>query len=136
MDPNWRHIIPPGQERVISQGHCMEDCTGSAFPPKGINIFAVMMRTHQIGREIKLRQVRQSPFSLLYASVYLCRNLINQQLAMVLSAVRVLLANGAPQIKHNYKDTSLAPCVRPRLIFIKFSIPLYCSLSVLSSQID
>lgn len=60
MDPNWRHIIPPGQDRVISQGHCMEDCTGSAFPPQGINIFAVMMRTHQIGREIKLRQVRHS----------------------------------------------------------------------------
>ncbi|KAM7356534.1 MOXD1 homolog 2-like isoform 1-T2 [Cochliomyia hominivorax] len=60
MDPNWRHIIPPGQERVISQGQCMEDCTGSAFPPQGINIFAVMMRTHQIGKEIKLRQIRQS----------------------------------------------------------------------------
>uniref|UniRef100_A0A1I8P9N5 DOMON domain-containing protein n=1 Tax=Stomoxys calcitrans TaxID=35570 RepID=A0A1I8P9N5_STOCA len=60
MDPNWRHIIPPGQERVISQGHCMEDCTGSAFSQEGINIFAVMMRTHQIGREVKLRQIRQN----------------------------------------------------------------------------
>ncbi|XP_065360032.1 MOXD1 homolog 2-like [Calliphora vicina] len=60
MDPNWRHIIPPGQERVISQGQCMEDCTGSAFPPQGIHIFAVMMRTHQIGKEAKLRQIRQS----------------------------------------------------------------------------
>lgn len=57
MEPNWRHIIPPGQHHVTSQGHCMEDCTGAAFPPQGINIFAIMMRTHQLGREIKLRQV-------------------------------------------------------------------------------
>lgn len=59
MDPNWRHIIPPGQRRVVSEGQCVEDCTGYAFPPQGIKIFAVMMRTHQIGREIKLRQVRK-----------------------------------------------------------------------------
>lgn len=64
MDPNWRHIIPPGQQRVVSQGHCMEDCTGSAFPTQGINIFAVMMRTHQIGKEIKLRQVSNITFCL------------------------------------------------------------------------
>jgi len=57
MDPNWRHIIPPGQKRVISEGQCIEDCTGYAFPSQGINIFAVMMRTHQIGKEVKLRQV-------------------------------------------------------------------------------
>jgi len=57
MDPNWRHIIPPGQKRVVSEGQCIEDCTGYAFPQQGINIFAVMMRTHQIGKEVKLRQV-------------------------------------------------------------------------------
>lgn len=60
MDPNWRHIIPPGQKRVISEGQCIEDCTGYAFPGQGINIFAVMMRTHQIGKEVKLRQVSES----------------------------------------------------------------------------
>ncbi|XP_001985145.3 MOXD1 homolog 2, partial [Drosophila grimshawi] len=60
MDPNWRHIIPPGQKRVISEGQCIEDCTGYAFPAPGINIFAVMMRTHQIGKEVKLRQIRQT----------------------------------------------------------------------------
>ncbi|EDW70050.1 MOXD1 homolog 2 [Drosophila virilis] len=60
MDPNWRHIIPPGQKRVISEGQCIEDCTGYAFPAQGINIFAVMMRTHQIGKEVKLRQIRQT----------------------------------------------------------------------------
>ncbi|XP_036325473.1 MOXD1 homolog 2 isoform X2 [Rhagoletis pomonella] len=60
MDPNWRHIIPPGQKEVISVGQCIEDCTAYAFPPQGIHIFAVMMRTHQIGKEIKLRQIRQT----------------------------------------------------------------------------
>ncbi|XP_038111904.1 MOXD1 homolog 2 [Culex quinquefasciatus] len=58
MDPNWRHIIPPGQEHVVSEGHCVGECTQKAFPRDGINIFAVMMRTHQIGRQIKLRQIR------------------------------------------------------------------------------
>ena len=27
MDPNWRHIIPPHQPRVVSEGHCVADCT-------------------------------------------------------------------------------------------------------------
>ncbi|XP_055619095.1 MOXD1 homolog 2-like [Toxorhynchites rutilus septentrionalis] len=58
MDPNWRHIIPPGQEHVVSEGHCVGECTQRAFPRDGINVFAVMMRTHQIGRQIKLRQIR------------------------------------------------------------------------------
>ena len=58
MEPNWRHIIPPGQERVVSEGHCVEECTQRAFPSSGINVFAVMMRTHQIGKQIKLRQIR------------------------------------------------------------------------------
>ncbi|XP_059622696.1 MOXD1 homolog 2 [Phlebotomus argentipes] len=58
IDPNWRHIIPPGQERVISEGHCIEECTRPAFPPQGINIFGVMMRTHQIGKQVRLRQIR------------------------------------------------------------------------------
>ncbi|XP_049295208.1 MOXD1 homolog 2-like [Anopheles funestus] len=58
MDPNWRHIIPPGQEHVVSEGHCVGECTQRAFPRDGVHIFAVMMRTHQIGRQIKLRQIR------------------------------------------------------------------------------
>lgn len=73
MDPNWRHIIPPGQKRVISEGQCIEDCTGYAFPAQGINIFAVMMRTHQIGKEVKLRQV--SLYTLPYhtmQAMYIC----------------------------------------------------------------
>ena len=58
IDPNWRHIIPPGQDRVVSEGQCVEECTQKAFPSQGINIFGVMMRTHQIGREVKLRHIR------------------------------------------------------------------------------
>ncbi|XP_062559085.1 MOXD1 homolog 2-like [Armigeres subalbatus] len=58
MDPNWRHIIPPGQEHVLSEGHCVGECTRKAFPRDGINVFGVMMKTHQIGRQIKLRQIR------------------------------------------------------------------------------
>lgn len=58
MDPNWRHIIPPLQENVISEGHCTDDCTKKTFPPQGISIFAVIMQTHNIGKEVKLRQVR------------------------------------------------------------------------------
>lgn len=58
IEPNWHHIIPPGQKRVVSQGHCIEQCTDSAFPVDGINIFATMTRIHQIGIEVKLRQVK------------------------------------------------------------------------------
>lgn len=57
MDPNWRHIIPPGHTKVVSEGHCSEDCTRKAIPPAGISIFAVLMQTHNIGKEIKLRLV-------------------------------------------------------------------------------
>ncbi|XP_020714773.1 MOXD1 homolog 2 isoform X2 [Ceratitis capitata] len=58
IEPNWHHIIPPGQARVVSQGHCIEQCTKSFFPREGVNIFATMTRTHQIGVEVKLRQMR------------------------------------------------------------------------------
>lgn len=57
MDPSWRHIIPPAQQRVESEGHCTDDCTKKSFPPQGISMFAVIMQTHNIGKEIKLRQV-------------------------------------------------------------------------------
>lgn len=61
IDPNWRHIIPPGQPRVVSSGHCIPECTKQAFPQDtGINIFAVVTRTHKIGKQIRLRQIRES----------------------------------------------------------------------------
>lgn len=58
MDPNWRHIIPPGQQRVVSSGHCVADCTRQAFPPSGINMFAVVMKTHRIGKQVSLKHIR------------------------------------------------------------------------------
>lgn len=60
MDPNWRHIIPPGQNRVVSAGHCVSDCTRQAFPHSGINVFAVVMKTHKIGKQVALKHVRGS----------------------------------------------------------------------------
>lgn len=60
MDPNWRHIIPPGQQKVISSGHCVADCTRQAFPSHGINMFAVVMKTHKIGKSVSLKHVRGS----------------------------------------------------------------------------
>lgn len=58
IEPEWQHIIPPGYKRVVSEGHCVGQCNRNAFPPSGINIFGVMMRTHQIGRSVKVRLVR------------------------------------------------------------------------------
>lgn len=57
MDPNWRLIIPPGHEQVISEGHCIDECTQRALPAAGISIFAVLMQTYNIGSAIRLRQV-------------------------------------------------------------------------------
>jgi hypothetical protein len=56
--PNWKHIIPPRQEHVVSRGTCISECTRQGFPKGGINIFAVMTRTHMIGKEVSLRHVR------------------------------------------------------------------------------
>ncbi|XP_076643114.1 DBH like monooxygenase olf413 [Halictus rubicundus] len=58
IDPNWRHTIPPGQPEVVSEGHCISNCTGQTIPNNGINIFAVVMHTHQLGRKVRLRQIR------------------------------------------------------------------------------
>ncbi|XP_011494981.1 PREDICTED: MOXD1 homolog 2 [Ceratosolen solmsi marchali] len=58
IDPNWRHIIPPGQLEVISQGHCIARCTEYAIPDDGVNIFAVIMHMHQLGKKMKVRQIR------------------------------------------------------------------------------
>lgn len=58
IESNWRLIISPGQEHVVSEGHCVDECTKKAFPPLGINIFGVTARTHQIGKAVRLRHVR------------------------------------------------------------------------------
>lgn len=58
IDPNWRHIIPPGQSEVVSEGHCITECTGQTVPNNGINMFAVIMHTHELGKKVRLRQIR------------------------------------------------------------------------------
>lgn len=60
IDPNWRHIIPPGQHKVVSSGHCVPACTSQAFPKAGLSMFAAVMRTHKIGRQVTLRHIRGS----------------------------------------------------------------------------
>lgn len=60
IDPNWRHIIPPGQRTVVSEGHCITNCTGQTIPSSGINLFAVIMHTHKLGRKVRLRQIRSA----------------------------------------------------------------------------
>lgn len=58
LDPNWRHIIPPGRPEVVSEGHCIADCTRQALPAQGINVFATLLHTHLIGRKVRFRQIR------------------------------------------------------------------------------
>ncbi|CAB3370724.1 Hypothetical predicted protein [Cloeon dipterum] len=58
IDPNWRHIVPPGQRAVVSEGHCMGVCTNRSFPSRGIQVFGVMLHTHQLGRKASLRHIR------------------------------------------------------------------------------
>jgi len=58
IDPNWKHIVPPGQRRVVSEAHCVADCTQQALPSRGINVFAVNLHTHLLGREVQLRHIR------------------------------------------------------------------------------
>ena len=50
LDPNWRHIIPPGQPEVVSEGHCISACTQQALPSRGIKVFAAALHTHLIGK--------------------------------------------------------------------------------------
>ncbi|KAA0189595.1 hypothetical protein HAZT_HAZT001855 [Hyalella azteca] len=54
LDPNWKHLIPPGQASVLSSGHCVSECTSKAIPPAGR-----LRITHLLGREVRLRHLRQ-----------------------------------------------------------------------------
>lgn len=58
IKPNFLHIIAPGFKRVISVSHCTSDCTQKALPVEGINVFGFNMRTHSLGRKIKIGIVR------------------------------------------------------------------------------
>jgi len=50
MDPNWRHIIPPEQKAVVSEGHCIGTCTERSLPKQGVQVFGVMLHTHLLGQ--------------------------------------------------------------------------------------
>lgn len=52
--PNFLHIIAPGFKRVLSVAHCTSDCTQKALSPEGINVFGINMRTHSLGRKIRV----------------------------------------------------------------------------------
>lgn len=58
IQPVWTHIIPPGFRKVSSIGYCTGKSTENAFPEDGITIVGVQMQTHEMGRSIKVRLVR------------------------------------------------------------------------------
>ncbi|KAG7162285.1 MOXD1 2-like [Homarus americanus] len=59
VDPTWKHLIPPRQRTVLSEGHCVGECTQAALPTTGINVFAVILHTHLLGRKVRVRHLRQ-----------------------------------------------------------------------------
>jgi hypothetical protein len=61
LDPNWRHIIPPGQPEVLSEGHCISACTQQALPPSGIKVFAAALHTHLIGKILSYLNLDLTP---------------------------------------------------------------------------
>ncbi|CAL4089777.1 unnamed protein product, partial [Meganyctiphanes norvegica] len=60
MDPNWKHLIPPKQSTVVSEGHCIAECTKSVLPYSGIHVFGTILHTHLLGRKVRLRHLRKN----------------------------------------------------------------------------
>ncbi|KAL7031622.1 hypothetical protein ACKWTF_007074 [Chironomus riparius] len=58
IQPIWTHIIPPGFRKVTSIGYCTGDANKFAIPPEGITVVGVQMLTHEMGKTIKVRLVR------------------------------------------------------------------------------
>uniref|UniRef100_A0A6A7G1R7 MOXD1 homolog 2-like n=2 Tax=Hirondellea gigas TaxID=1518452 RepID=A0A6A7G1R7_9CRUS len=58
LDPSWKHLIPPEQPSVLSSGHCVSECTQKALPSTGIKVFGAVVQTHLLGREVKIRHLR------------------------------------------------------------------------------
>lgn len=50
-------LIPPGEDAFTTVGHCPEVCT-QTLPQEGINIFAGLPHTHNLGRSMRLRHLR------------------------------------------------------------------------------
>lgn len=60
MDPDWKHLIPPKQRTVVSEGHCVAECTQSVLPLSGIHVFGTILHTHLLGRKVRLRHLRKN----------------------------------------------------------------------------
>lgn len=58
IQPVWTHIIPPGFRKVTSIGYCTGKSNAFALPTEGITIVGVQMQTHEMGKTIKVRHVR------------------------------------------------------------------------------
>ncbi|CAL4135338.1 unnamed protein product, partial [Meganyctiphanes norvegica] len=58
LSPNWKQLIPPRQKTILSSGHCVGECTKAALPPSGIHVFGTMHYTHDLGRKVKIRHIR------------------------------------------------------------------------------
>jgi hypothetical protein len=56
--PVWTHVIPPGFRKVSSIGYCTGKLTENAFTDDGITVVGVQMQTHEMGKSIKVRLVR------------------------------------------------------------------------------
>eukprot|EP00095_Tigriopus_kingsejongensis_P000886 snap_masked-scaffold409_size180341-processed-gene-0.2 protein:Tk00886 transcript:snap_masked-scaffold409_size180341-processed-gene-0.2-mRNA-1 annotation:"hypothetical protein DAPPUDRAFT_62540" len=50
-------LIPPGEDAFTTVGHCPEVCT-QALPQEGVNIYAGLPHTHNLGRSVRLRHLR------------------------------------------------------------------------------
>lgn len=58
IQPVWTHIIPPGFRKVSSIGYCTGKASKAAIPDDGITIVGAQMLTHEMGKTIKVRLVR------------------------------------------------------------------------------
>ncbi|XP_060769945.1 DBH-like monooxygenase protein 1 homolog [Neoarius graeffei] len=56
------HMLPPGMQDYITEGHCMEECLQESLEsemPSGVQVFAVLLHAHLAGRSIRTRHFRQ-----------------------------------------------------------------------------
>lgn len=58
IQPVWTHIIPPGFRKVTSIGYCTGKSSIDAIPADGLTIVGIQMQTHEMGKSIKVRLVR------------------------------------------------------------------------------
>ncbi|XP_040579615.1 DBH-like monooxygenase protein 1 [Lepeophtheirus salmonis] len=56
-DVSSLHIIPPGEKKYVSVAHCPDLCT-RLLPEDGIKVFAGLAHTHDLGRSVRLRHLR------------------------------------------------------------------------------